>query len=127
MASQAQPSQTAAASWLTGGNLVFKAGRTAPVCVRATDGEPLWAIRRRHRIMAPPVTYTADGVQYVTGWWLGGASGLMMRPHWARRNRLGRILTFALNGHCHPTNTAIWTQDPPSTGHHHEPESADSA
>ena len=51
-------------------------------------------------IMAPPVTYTVDGIQYITvlaGW--GGAAGLMNTPTLgAAKPGWGRILTFALNG-----------------------------
>lgn len=85
----------------TGGNLIFQ-GRADAIfaAYRATDGEQLWRFDAGTGIMAPPVTYTVDGVQYLTvsaGW--GGAAGLMnthslggVRPGW------GRILTFALDG-----------------------------
>jgi quinohemoprotein ethanol dehydrogenase len=85
----------------TGGNLVFQ-GRADGIfaAYRATDGEQLWRFDAGTGIMAPPVTYTVDGVQYVTvmaGW--GGAAGLMNAPSvGAARPGYGRILTFALNG-----------------------------
>ena len=85
----------------TGGNLVFQ-GRADGIfaAYRATNGEPLWDFDVGTGIMAPPVTYTVDGVQYVTvlaGW--GGAAGLMNSPAvGAAKPGWGRILTFALNG-----------------------------
>ena len=85
----------------TGGNLVFQ-GRADGIfaAYRATDGEPLWQFDAATGIMAPPVTYTVDGVQYVTilaGW--GGAPGLMNMPTaGAVKPGWGRILTFALDG-----------------------------
>jgi quinohemoprotein ethanol dehydrogenase len=56
----------------TGGNLVFQ-GRADGIfaAYRATDGERLWQFDAGTGIMAPPVTYTVDGKQYVTilaGW-----------------------------------------------------------
>ena len=85
----------------TGGNLIFQ-GRSDGVfaAYRATDGEPLWRFDAGTGIMAPPVTYTVGGVQYVTvlaGW--GGPAGLLNAPELgAVKYRSGRILTFALNG-----------------------------
>jgi quinohemoprotein ethanol dehydrogenase len=85
----------------TGGNLVFQ-GRSDGILAayRATDGAQLWQFDCGTGIMAPPVTYTLDGVQYLTilaGW--GGAPGLMNLPSLgAARPGWGRILTFALDG-----------------------------
>jgi quinohemoprotein ethanol dehydrogenase len=85
----------------TAGNLIFQ-GRSDGIfgAYRATDGKQVWSFDAGTGIMAPPVTYSVDGVQYVTvmaGW--GGPGGLMnpptlgpVKPGW------GRILTFALNG-----------------------------
>jgi quinohemoprotein ethanol dehydrogenase len=85
----------------TGGNLVFQ-GRSDGVLAawRATDGKPLWTFDAATGIMAPPVTYMVDGVQYLSvlaGW--GGPSGLFngsksgpVKPGY------GRILTFKLDG-----------------------------
>jgi quinohemoprotein ethanol dehydrogenase len=85
----------------TAGNLIFQ-GRADGIfaAYRASDGEQLWRFDAETGIMAPPVTYTVDEVQYVTvmvGW--GGAAGLMNAPSsGAVRPGYGRILTFALNG-----------------------------
>ena len=85
----------------TGGNLIFQ-GRADGIfaAYRATDGEQVWRFDAGTGIMAPPVTYTIDGVQYLTvmaGW--GGSSGLMNTPAiGAVKPGWGRILTFALDG-----------------------------
>jgi quinohemoprotein ethanol dehydrogenase len=63
----------------TAGNLVFQGtadGRF--VAYRADDGRTLWVAHTETGVMAAPVTYQVDGVQYVTvmaGW--GGAFGLL--------------------------------------------------
>ena len=67
---------------------------------RATDGKQLWTFDAGTGIMAPPVTYQVDGVQYVSvlaGW--GGAPGLFNDPGWGPvKPGYGRILTFMLDG-----------------------------
>ena len=100
----------------TAGNLIFQ-GRADGIfaAYRATDGEPLWRFDAATGIMAPPVTYTVGGVQYVTvlaGW--GGASGLMNTPAvGAARSGFGRILTFALNGTARLDAPPFGHKDPP--------------
>jgi mono/diheme cytochrome c family protein len=85
----------------TAGNLVFQ-GRADGVLAawRATDGKLLWTFDTGTGIMAPPVTYMLDGVQYVSvlaGW--GGPSGLFNGPlAGAVRPGYGRILAFKLGG-----------------------------
>jgi quinohemoprotein ethanol dehydrogenase len=85
----------------TGGNLVFQ-GRSDGVLAafRATDGKQLWTFDAGTGIMAPPVTYQIDGVQYVTvlaGW--GGPDGLFNDPSWGpAKPGYGRVLTFILGG-----------------------------
>jgi quinohemoprotein ethanol dehydrogenase len=84
----------------TAGNLVFQ-GRADGVfaAYRATDGKKLWQFDAGTGIMAPPVTYLADGTQYVTvmvGW--GGASGMINAPGQGPiKPGFGRIVTFALD------------------------------
>jgi PQQ-dependent dehydrogenase (methanol/ethanol family) len=96
----------------TAGNLVFQ-GRADGVLAayRATDGKQLWSFDAGTGIMAPPVTYQVDGIQYVTvlaGW--GGPDGLGNDPSWGPvKPGYGRILTFALGG-----NAAF---NPPAFGH----------
>jgi len=85
----------------TAGNLVFQ-GRADGVLAayRATDGKQLWSFDAGTGIMAPPVTYQVDGVQYVSvmvGW--GGPDGLGNDPSWGPvKPGYGRILTFKLGG-----------------------------
>jgi PQQ-dependent dehydrogenase (methanol/ethanol family) len=85
----------------TAGGLVFQ-GRSDGILVayRATDGTQLWEYDAGTGIMAPPVTYMVDDVQYLTlmvGW--GGDMGLINPPSLgATKPGLGRILTFALGG-----------------------------
>jgi quinohemoprotein ethanol dehydrogenase len=80
------------------GGLVFQG--TADGRVLAFDartGAQLWSVAVGTGIVAPPVTYEADGVQYVSiavGW--GGVYGLAARA--AERVGPGRIYTFALDG-----------------------------
>ncbi|HEV2102545.1 MAG TPA: PQQ-dependent dehydrogenase, methanol/ethanol family, partial [Candidatus Acidoferrum sp.] len=85
----------------TGGNLVFQGRSDGVLCAyRATDGKKVWEFDAGTGIMAPPVTYLVDGVQYVTvmvGW--GGAAGLVNLPGSGTVKRgFGRVLTFALGG-----------------------------
>ena len=114
----------------TGGNLVFQ-GRSDGIfaAYRATDGENLWQFDAATGVMAPPVTYTVDGIQYVAilaGW--GGASGLMNTPFvGAAKPGWGRILVFALDakselnappfGHKNPPQPAITAKQDPAAVH----------
>lgn len=114
----------------TGGNLVFQ-GRSDGILAayRATDGRQVWQFDAATGIMAPPVTYTVEGVQYVTilaGW--GGAPGLMNTPAvGAAKSGWGRILTFALDGkavleaphfgHKNPPLPAITAKQDPQAVH----------
>ncbi|MDR0786485.1 MAG: PQQ-dependent dehydrogenase, methanol/ethanol family [Gemmatimonadota bacterium] len=81
----------------TAGNLVFQGtsdGRM--VAYRATDGKLLWEAYVGGGVMAAPITYELDGVQYLTvmaGW--GGSYGLSGRGRVATP---GRMLVFAIGG-----------------------------
>ena len=100
----------------TAGNLVFQ-GRADGIfaAYRATDGNEVWHFDAATGIMAPPVTYTVDGVQYVTvmaGW--GGGAGLMNAPgSGAVKPGWGRILTFALDGKAILKAPSFGHKDPP--------------
>ncbi|MBW2414082.1 MAG: PQQ-dependent dehydrogenase, methanol/ethanol family, partial [Deltaproteobacteria bacterium] len=84
----------------TAGNLVFQGtadGRF--VAYRANDGEKLWEAHAGTGVIAAPITYEIDGVQYVTvvaGW--GGAFALAAGDAAAAAGVQtdGRVLTFAL-------------------------------
>jgi len=84
----------------TAGNLVFQGttdGRF--VAYSADKGEKLWEISVGTGIIASPVTYELDGVQYVSimaGW--GGAFPLTGGDGKGNVPAGGRQLTFALNG-----------------------------
>ncbi len=85
----------------TAGNLVFQ-GRADGIfaAYRATDGKQLWTFNAGTGIIAAPVTYQIDGVQYVTvlaGW--GGTAGLFNAPGSGPvKPGYGRILTFMVGG-----------------------------
>jgi quinohemoprotein ethanol dehydrogenase len=96
---------------------------------RATDGKQLWTFDAGTGILAPPVTYLVDGVQFVTvmaGW--GGTPGLMNFPgEGPAKPGFGRILTFALSrsatltipefGHKGPPVPAITARQSPRLAH----------
>jgi quinohemoprotein ethanol dehydrogenase len=100
----------------TAGNLVFQ-GRADGVLAayRATDGKQLWTFDAGTGIMAPPVTYQVDGVQYVSvlaGW--GGPDGLGNDPNWGPvKPGYGRILTFVLGGNAAFKAPAFGHKNPP--------------
>jgi quinohemoprotein ethanol dehydrogenase len=100
----------------TAGNLVFE-GRADGMftAYRATDGKQLWQFDAGTGIVAPPVTYSVDGTQYVSvmaGW--GGSPALFNTPGSGPvKPGYGRILTFTIGG------TA--TLNPPAFGHKDPP------
>jgi quinohemoprotein ethanol dehydrogenase len=86
----------------TGGNVVFQGTGDGKLFAYSADtGRKLWSYDVQHPIIAPPVTYTVDGQQYVSvmaGW--GGAVGLSFGPVGNPPEPMypkGRILTFKLD------------------------------
>ncbi len=86
----------------TSGNLVFQGNSSGRmVAYNARDGEELWSSPAQTGVIAPPVTYTIDGEQYISvvaGW--GGAFALAAggaAEKLKQKNR-GRILTYKLGG-----------------------------
>ncbi len=86
----------------TAGNLVFQGtadGRFA--AYRASDGEKRWEAPAGTGVIAAPISYAVDGVQYVTvaaGW---GAAFALSAGEAALRAGVrggGRVLAFALGG-----------------------------
>jgi len=83
----------------TAGNLVFQGtadGRF--VAYSADKGEKLWEVAVGTGVIAAPITYQLDGVQYVSvmaGW--GGAAALTGVNATGGGPVPGRLLTFALN------------------------------
>ncbi len=88
----------------TAGNLVFQGTANGElVAYRATTGEILWRGETGTGVIAPPVTYAVDGVQYIAlmaGW--GGAAPLEGGPFaWGSGRKavnVSRILAFKLDG-----------------------------
>jgi len=114
----------------TAGNLVFQGCSDGMFCAyRASDGKKLWEFDAGTGVMAPPVTYLQDGVQYITlmaGW--GGAAGLANIPGGGPIKRgYGRVLTFSLGastklevppfGQTGPPTVAVHMNASPATIH----------
>jgi quinohemoprotein ethanol dehydrogenase len=71
----------------------------------AGTGETLWTFPLETGIVAPPVTYMVDGIQYVTvvaGW--GGGMGVWMK--YTSQLNPGGVYTFALGGQAKPPQFA---------------------
>jgi quinohemoprotein ethanol dehydrogenase len=101
----------------TGGNLVFHGRSDGMLCAyNATDGKKLWEYDTGTGIMAPPVTYLVNGVQYVTlmvGW--GGSAGLLNIPGGGpTKPGFGRVLTFAIGGNAKLEVPPFGHQGPPA-------------
>ena len=111
----------------TAGDLVFQ-GRSDGIIVahRAADGQSVWEFDTGTGIMAPPVTYTVDGVQQITIMvgWEGPAAGFNPPGLGPVKPGFGRILTFALDGsleidvpfygHAEPPTPAIQMEASPA-------------
>src|SRR5581483_2463089 len=88
----------------TAGQLVFQGTSKGEFAAfRADNGQRLWSTQTHTGILAPPITYEANGEQYVAveiGW--GGAFGLAagQLAHDAQVNEgnIPRVLAFKLNG-----------------------------
>jgi quinohemoprotein ethanol dehydrogenase len=84
----------------TAGNLVFQGrGDGNFAAYAADDGDKLWEVDLGNGILAPPVTYEIDGVQYVSllvGW--GSTAGLFGTYPSDQYKAEGRLYTFALDG-----------------------------
>jgi quinohemoprotein ethanol dehydrogenase len=89
---------------VTAGNLVFQGQVDGKFTAHAADtGATLWSFDARNGIVAPPVTYSVGGIQYVSvlvG--LGGApamwGSISAQFGWQARINPRRLLTFALDG-----------------------------
>jgi quinohemoprotein ethanol dehydrogenase len=81
----------------TAGNLVFQGTAAGEfIAYNAATGQKLWSAYAGTGIVAPPITYSIDGQQYVTvmaGW--GGAFPKKFRS-------VGRLLTYAIGGTATP-------------------------
>ena len=94
----------------TAGGLVFQgSGDGRFVAYDASTGAELWEVRSQTGIMAPPVTYTVNGEQYVVvaAGYGGGITWVGRLPETAIENyhNEGRVLAFKLGaGAAIPTN-----------------------
>ena len=86
----------------TAGDLIFQGTSDGQLVAYADDsGERLWSQNVGVGIMAPPITFAVDGVQYVSvlaG--LGGAQGAIANP--LKQANYGQLLTFTLGGKAQP-------------------------
>ncbi len=87
----------------TAGNLVFQGNTDGElVAYNAVTGERLWSAPSQTGIIAPPVSYSVDGEQYivvVAGW--GSISALMLGPFLnpdSDKRNISRVLAFKLGG-----------------------------
>ena len=106
----------------TAGNLVLEGTAAGEfVAYRATDGARLWSFPTQTGVIAAPMTFAADGRQFITvlvG--TGGAYPLYMGELAFKSGRLpnrSRVLTFALEGHAQlppPVTTATAFPAPPA-------------
>ena len=86
----------------TAGNLVFQGRSDGHLAAYAADsGKLLWEVPTETGIIAPPITYSIDGEQYLTvmaGW--GGAFALAsgIPPEKGIDTKVGRVLTYKLGG-----------------------------
>ncbi len=87
----------------TGGNLVFQGqiDRTFNAYAADTD-DKLWSFPAEAAVLAPPITYEADGRQYISVLTGVGASISLFGPFLPEaidyRTEAKRVLTFALDG-----------------------------
>lgn len=87
----------------TGGNLVFQGRADGSFVAYAADsGKVLWTFDAQNGVVAPPITYSVGGRQYVTviaGHGGGAAAmGVLSAYDWQYRTQHRRVLTFALEG-----------------------------
>lgn len=88
----------------TAGNLVFQ-GRADGLFVAyaADSGRVLWRFAAQTGVIAPPISYRADGRQYVTviagqGGGAGAMGAISAANGWQYRSQQRRVLTFAMGG-----------------------------
>ena len=87
----------------TAGNLLFQGNADEElVAYNAETGERLWSMGTQTGVLAPPITYSIDGEQYiavVAGWGAVYANlmGAVMNTEGTKRN-VSRILAFKIGG-----------------------------
>ncbi|MEH3107054.1 MAG: PQQ-dependent dehydrogenase, methanol/ethanol family, partial [Sphingomonas fennica] len=100
----------------TAGNLVFQGDAHGFFRAFAADtGRELWSYQARRGVMAGPITYRVDGVQYVAvlaGY--GGSMGMATKAPFLRYPQPnGRLLVFRLDGKGSLPAEAPQPQNPP--------------
>jgi quinohemoprotein ethanol dehydrogenase len=84
----------------TAGNLVFHGTAAGHlIAYRADNGNPLWDVDLGQGILAPPITYLIDDVQYLSvlvGW--GGTTSMFGYNGSGEYKAQGRLWTFVLGG-----------------------------
>ncbi len=101
-----QPGDIPTGTMVTAGNLLFQGRIDHQFNAYAADtGKPLWSFDARSPVMAPPMTYSINGRQYVTvitgdGGTFGGLLGSKVAKiaKMDYRTMPRRVLTFALDG-----------------------------
>ncbi|MCX7864884.1 MAG: c-type cytochrome, partial [Novosphingobium sp.] len=80
----------------TRGKLVFQGLNSGEFCAYdAETGEKLWSFDAQNGILSAPITYMANGQQYVTVI-ASYRSSVANVPNWDYRQQRRRVLTFAL-------------------------------
>lgn len=87
----------------SGGNLVFQGEVDGSFkAYSAKDGKLIWQFKADAPILAPPITFSVKGIQYVTVLTGMGTSATILGPFFPKRfdyrTQVRRVLTFALNG-----------------------------
>jgi len=103
----------------TAGNLVFQGiANDELIAYNATTGERLWSTDTQTGVLAPPMSFSVDGEQYiavVAGWGAVYANllGVVMNTDGERRN-ISRILAYKIGGDAElPPRPALPDAPPP--------------
>jgi quinohemoprotein ethanol dehydrogenase len=100
----AMPSSVSGGVVATAGNLVFQGSIDGGFnAYDASNGNRLWTFAAKAPVMAPPITYSVNGRQYVTVLSGAGTSLVLLADSLEKygisyRNQKRRVLTFALGG-----------------------------
>ncbi|MDR3461832.1 MAG: PQQ-dependent dehydrogenase, methanol/ethanol family [Beijerinckiaceae bacterium] len=106
------PSVWNAGTMTTAGGLVFQGTNTGKFfAYDAASGKQLWSFDAKLGIMAPPITYSVNGRQYIAvqvGYGAGAGEGGMpgLKQGWKFGLQPRRLLTFALDGKASLPETA---------------------
>jgi quinohemoprotein ethanol dehydrogenase len=106
----------------TAGNLVFQGSMDGRFnAYDASNGKRLWSFDAKAPVMAPPISYSVNGRQYVTVMSGAGTSLVLLGAYLEKygisyRDQKRRVLTFALGGNAVLPDTApyhfVATPDP---------------